>query len=115
MVQSQAGPRLLDLFARMEKASWSEWGDGAQLRDRAVTKDSAVPNQAIPEEWNTPGVRGDCTDRGFDTISAGFQPKGEEDACRMRSLPSGNLGWSSFTCWQTASRSRILHRFDLSW
>src|SRR5260221_3707855 len=38
---------------------------------------------------------------------AGFQPKGEEDACRMRSLPSGNFGWSSFTRWQTASRSRV--------
>jgi predicted TIM-barrel fold metal-dependent hydrolase len=29
--------------------------------------------------------------------SAGFQPKDEEGACRMRGLPSGNLGWSSFT------------------
>jgi hypothetical protein len=28
---------------------------------------------------------------------SGSQPKGEEDACRMRSLPSGNFGWSSFT------------------
>ena len=31
------------------------------------------------------------------TTLSGFQPKGEEDACRMRSLPSGNFGWSSFT------------------
>jgi hypothetical protein len=69
MVQDQTGPRFLDLFARMEKASWSKWVDGAQLRDRAVTGDSAVPTQAIPEEWNKPGVRGDCADRGFETIS----------------------------------------------
>ncbi len=26
------------------------------------------------------------------SLSAGFQPKGEEGACRMRSLPSGSRG-----------------------
>ena len=38
---------------------------------------------------------------------AGFQPKGEEDACRMSLLPSGKRGQSSLTRWQTASRSRV--------
>ncbi len=38
-----------------------------------------------------------ATVRFLGLFLAGFQPKGEEGACRMRSLPSGNLGWSSFT------------------
>ena len=33
----------------------------------------------------------------FGDVYSGFQPKGEEDAYRMRSRPSGNFGWSSFT------------------
>src|SRR5438128_4322492 len=38
---------------------------------------------------------------------SGFQPNGEEDACRMSLLPSGKRGRSSLTRWQTASRSRV--------
>jgi hypothetical protein len=31
------------------------------------------------------------------TTIPGFQPKGEEGACRMSSLPSGSRGWISLT------------------
>src|SRR5437870_11550702 len=59
---------------------------------------------------NRPLLQGIVEDGGnvlhFILVS-GFQPNGEEDACRMSLLPSGKRGRSSLTRWQTASRSRV--------
>src|SRR6266699_833161 len=40
--------------------------------------------------------------RQVQLILSGFQPEGREGACRMRILPSGSRGCTSFTRWQTA-------------